>query len=180
MSSREAHPECLLSVLRGPKPIWNHRQIIETNAGRIKDGIADRRRHGHDGCLASSCRRDVFAIHEDHFDFRNIAESRHAIACEMRIFYPAIFEFDGLEERAAQPLNHRADHLVAQTIRVNDGAAFERLYHARDTHRARSLIHCYFGKGRHVAASERCFIRKSSGSMFAARANASMCVSRAK
>src|SRR5437879_6582260 len=74
-----------LSVLRGLKPVWNHWQIIETNASRVKDGVADCRRHGHDGCLAGSGRADVLAIQQDRFDPRHVTESRHAIGREMRI-----------------------------------------------------------------------------------------------
>src|SRR5204862_1710733 len=100
----------------------------------------------HDGCLASSGGGNVFAIEQDGLDFGNIAEARHAVACEVRILYPAVFEFDSFEECAAQPLNHRSDHLVAQTIRVDDGAAFERFNQTHDAHRAGGLVHRHFSK----------------------------------
>jgi len=62
------------------------------------------------------------------------------------------YSIEPIESALASAWNHRADHLVAQTIRVYDGAAFERLHHARNAHCSRSLIHCYFGKGCHIAA----------------------------
>src|SRR5207249_5167867 len=103
-------------------------------------------------CLAGPCRRDVLAIQQNRFDFRDVAESRQAISCEMRILNAAVFEFDGLEERPSQPLNHRANDLVAQTIRIDNRAAFERLDQAYHTHRSRSLVHHYFGERCDVTA----------------------------
>src|SRR2546425_13178875 len=70
----------------------------------------------------------------------------------MRVLDAAVFKFDGLEERSTQPLNHRASHLVAQAIRIDDGAAFERFDQSRDAHDARSLFHRYFREGRYVTA----------------------------
>src|SRR5882724_2008580 len=134
------------------QPIWNHRQIVEANAGGVEDGVTDGRRHGHDGRFSGTGRRQIFAIKQDGFDFRNIAESRYAIVREMRILDAAVFEFDGFEERAAQTLNHRADDLVAQSVGIDDGAAFECFHQANDAHGAGYAVDGYFRTGDHVAA----------------------------
>src|SRR6266851_2342712 len=70
----------------------------------------------------------------------------------MRILDAAIFKFDGFEESAAKSLNHRANHLVAQTIGVDDGATLERFDQAHDLNGARFFIHCYFRERRYKTA----------------------------
>src|SRR6266446_10843875 len=70
----------------------------------------------------------------------------------MRVLDAAVFKLDGFEERATQPLNDGSDHLVAQTIRVDDGAAFERLDNSHDAHCPGSAVDRHFGTRSHVAA----------------------------
>src|SRR5712691_1541881 len=139
-------------ILRGLKSIGNHWQIVETNAGGVKNGIADGRRHGHDRRLAGAGGRNIFTIQQDGFDFRHVAEARHAIARETRILDAPVFKFDGFKERPAEPLNHRANHLVAQSIRVDDSAALERFDKPDYADSARLLAYHNFRAGRHVTA----------------------------
>src|SRR6266849_5168606 len=82
------------SILRRPKPVGNHWQIVEANASGIKDGIADGRRHSHDGSFARARRRKIFPVQQYRLDFRHVAEPRHAIAGEMRVLDAAVFKFD--------------------------------------------------------------------------------------
>src|SRR5207244_4911781 len=68
------------AVLREPKAVGNHWQVVEANAGGVKNGVTDRRRDRHDRCLARARRKNVFPIEQYGFDFRHVAEARHAIA----------------------------------------------------------------------------------------------------
>src|SRR6476660_9130025 len=138
--------------LRGSQSVRNHRQILETNAGSVEDGVADGRRNGHDGRFAGTGGRQILPIEQDGFDFGDILESRHAIAREMRILDAAVFEFDGFEERTAQPLNHRADDLVPQSVGIYDGAALECFDQANDAHGTGRAVGGYFGTTGNVAA----------------------------
>src|SRR6266700_7889458 len=70
----------------------------------------------------------------------------------MRVLDSAVFKLDGFEERATQPLNDGSDHLVAQTIRVDNGAAFERLDNSHDAHCPGSAVDRDLGAGGNVAA----------------------------
>src|SRR5260370_12347922 len=124
--------------------------MVEANAGGVKDGIADGGGYGHDRSLAGARGRKILAVKQDRFDFRHVAEPRHGIAGETPILDAAVFKFDGFEESAAQPLNHRAYHLVAQTSRVYDGAAFERFDQSHNANGARFLIHGYFRTCRYI------------------------------
>ncbi len=50
------------------------------------------------------------------------------------------------------PWNHCADHLVSQTIRIDNRATLEGFDQPHDTDGARSTIDGHFGAGGHVAA----------------------------
>ena len=69
----------------------------------------------------------------------------------MRVLDVPILEFDGFEERSAQPLNDRAYHLIAQPIGIDDRSAFERFDGAHNAHTAGCAVHRNFGARGHVA-----------------------------
>src|SRR5438128_794487 len=68
----------------------------------------------------------------------------------MRISYVSIFEVNGLEQRAAEPLNDRPRNLISQPLRVDHRATVESFDHPDDLHQF--VINRDFSVGRHVTA----------------------------
>src|SRR5712672_1325289 len=99
--------------------------MVQALLGGVEDGVADGWGDRHYWRFAGSGGSDVFAIDKDSFDLGDVAEARDAIPGEARIRDAAMIELDGFEERAAETLDIRADHLIAQPIGIDDGAAFE-------------------------------------------------------
>ena len=62
----------------------------------------------------------------------------------------AVFEFNGLKKRAAQPHDVRALNLIAQVVGVDDGAALEGRDHPHNFHLAGLPVHRNFSTGRDV------------------------------
>src|SRR5262249_59939289 len=94
--------------------------------GCVEKGVAHGGRDGHDGSFACASGGNVFAIKEDSFDLRQVAKTRNAIRCEARIFDAAVFELNRFKEGSAESLNVCADDLVAETIGIDNRAAFKR------------------------------------------------------
>src|SRR5262249_43404427 len=115
--------------------LWNHRQGAKADAGGVEQGVANGRGHGHDGSLTGAGRRDVFAVEKYRFDFRHVGKARNAKARKTGVENTAVFEFDGFEQRAPETLDHGADHLVAETIRIHNGATFKGFHEANHSDR---------------------------------------------
>ena len=85
------------------------------------------------------------------FDPRNVAKTWHAILRKTRIADTAVFKLDGFKQCATQSHDICADDLVAQAVRIDDGAAFERGDDAHHADVARVLLDGDFRAGCHVA-----------------------------
>src|ERR1700694_3449935 len=107
------------------KAVGDEGQRVQAGAAGVKDGVTDGRSDSHDGRFAGPCWSDVFTVEENSFDFGDIAEPRNAIARETWVGDTTVSEFDGFKECAAEALNTCADDLVAQTVGIDDSAAFE-------------------------------------------------------
>jgi len=67
---------------------------------------------------------NVLAVQQDRFDLRHILGPRHAM--EKCVFEIRPFsKLDGLEQCAAQALNHCPEHLVAQPVGIHNRAALK-------------------------------------------------------
>src|SRR5215472_3124064 len=124
--------------------VGHERQIVQPYSGGVEQSVPNGRSDGHNGRLARASRWNVFPVEENRLDFGHIAESRHAISCKTRIQDATVLEFNGFEERPAETLNNRANNLIAQTIRIDNGAAFERFGDLHDAHATGSTIDSNF------------------------------------
>src|ERR1700676_1570753 len=70
----------------------------------------------------------------------------------MRILDAPVFKGDGFEKPSTQPLNHCADDLIAQAVRIDDRAALERLHKPYHAHVAGYAIDRDLGTSGHVAS----------------------------
>ena len=104
---------------------WREGHGPAPDASGVKERVTDGRGYGHDGSFAGARGRNVFAIEKDRFDHRKVAETWDAIVCKERIFDAAVFELNGFEQSAAESLDVGTDDLIAQTVGIDDGAAFE-------------------------------------------------------
>ena len=80
-----------------------------------------------------------------------VAEPRDAIARKAGVGDPAVLEFDGLEERAADSHDHGAFDLVLEMVGVDDGAALECADGADDLHAAVGRVDGDLGAGGDVS-----------------------------
>ena len=100
--------------------------------------------------LARTRRRKVFAIEQNGLEHGHIAEAGNAVSREASVQDATVFEFNRLEERAAQPHDVRAFNLIAQVVRVDDGSALEGRDHPHHLHLAGLPVHRNFSTGRDV------------------------------
>jgi len=105
--------------------VRSKRHGAAADAGGVEQGVTDGGSYGHDGSLAGTRRREVFAIEENRFDGRKIAETRNTIAGEVRILDAAVCKLNRFEQSASESLNVGADDLIAQAVGIDDGATFK-------------------------------------------------------
>jgi len=84
--------------------------------------------------------------------FRHILKPRHPITGKMRIRNAPLLKLNGLKKSAAESLNHRTNHLVAQPIRIHDRAALEHLPLVFHGHGIFLSVYKNFREGGDIAA----------------------------
>src|ERR1051326_3246200 len=128
------------------------RQLPNPAAGRIENGVPDRRRDSYDRRFARARAHQVLTVEQHALDRRCIAEARQAIAREPVVQNLSVAEFDALEKRAAKPHYDRALHLVFQVLGIDDVAASQRDDRAEHLRGTGVRVDRDFGARRHVAA----------------------------
>src|SRR5258707_925115 len=82
----------------------------------------------------------------------HILKPRHPITGKMRIRNAPLLKLNGLKKRAAESLNHRPNHLVAQSVRIHDRAALEHFHQFFHGHGIFLSVHKNFREGGDIAA----------------------------
>src|SRR3989442_3749610 len=136
---------------------WN---LPHTDAGGIVDGIANGGCEDWDRDLPGAGSRRVQIINQDRVDFgKRVAEPQNRVA-------DPVFGSDGtgcpveldfFDQRAADALDHLTFHLVAETIRIYDGA---RVYaHGDFRHRDDALVLIDRNSGDHGAVAVKALVQ---------------------
>src|ERR1039457_4567157 len=131
------------------------RQPAQPDPRRGEDRVADGGGEADDRGLARARGREVLAVQDDDLDLGDIGEARDAVLREPRGENAPVFEAHGLKERTADRLHDGALDLVAETGRVDDGAAVEGRDDAADVYAARLGVDLHVGARRQVAALVR-------------------------
>src|SRR5205814_901127 len=87
-----------------------------------------------------------------YLDRGSVAEARHAIPGKTSVHDAPVLEFDRLEQRPSKTHHVRTFDLIAEFVRIDDGATVKGRHHARHSHLARRAIDQHFRAGRNVAA----------------------------
>src|SRR4029077_9084089 len=82
----------------------------------------------------------------------NIAEPRQPIIREPPVENPSMFKFNRLKQRTAEGHDIGTFQLIAQTVRINDSAAFESGDHAHHLDIAGGPVHRDFDEGGDITA----------------------------
>src|SRR5262249_6195056 len=125
----------------GFQPLRNHRQRSKPDTGRVEDGVSHRWGQRDDGTFARARRRQIFAVEQDGFELRDVAEAGHAVLRKTRVEDLAVRELAGFKHRAADALNDGSFDLMFQAVGVDDGAAFKGRHDAYEAHFAARAVH---------------------------------------
>src|ERR1700722_545510 len=131
------------------------RIVAHTHAGgvvdRVGDGGADTAHAELAAALRLHGRGDrIGLVKEDHFLMRNVGMDRHFVTGKIVIDEEAVALVDHelLHERRAHPHGHRADHLAARGLRIEDATGGAHREHAPDANFGRRGINADFDEMR--------------------------------
>jgi hypothetical protein len=125
--------------------LWRHGHVGEAYPRSGKDCVANRWSQANEACFASARRRQFLAVNEHDLNLRRVPEPGNAVLRKVWVQYPAIGKEDSLEECAADALNNGACELIAQAVRIHDGAALPGLNDTADSHSLGGGINLHLG-----------------------------------
>src|SRR5439155_18342509 len=91
-------------------------------------------------------------IQQDSFKTWHVAKARNPVARKSGVANLAILELDDFEKRPTQTHDHRAFHLILQTVRIDNRAALKGCYDALHLHLAGAGIDRDFSAAGDIAS----------------------------
>jgi hypothetical protein len=121
-------------------PLRRKGHFAQPHAGRIEDGVADRRGNGNCRLLSSSQRCHLRPVDEHNIEFRDVGESQYRIAAPIKARHAIRVEGDFFEKRPADALDNVSFGLIFHTVGIDDQAAVMRADNAFHADLAVGLI----------------------------------------